>query len=74
MSREQQMALFTKKQMQFMRKAKNKADRDYQIMLWAGFLTGMRLANSITRQEYDAYYKDLQDLSAELDAMQEIMP
>lgn len=71
MSREQQLKRFADNQTLFLRKAKDKNARDYQMTLWAGFLTGMLLTNAITHQEYNAYYEDLQKLSKELDAAQE---
>ncbi len=71
MSRKQQLERFAAKQMEFLRGAEDKNARDYQMMLWAGFLSGLRLTNAITHQEYDDYYKDLQDLSEQLDAEQE---
>lgn len=51
-----------------MQNTKDKAERDYHLMLWAGFLTGLRLTNAITKEEYDQYYDDLRKLSKELDA------
>lgn len=68
MSRKQQLERFAAKQMDFLREAKDKNARDYQMMLWAGFLSGLRLTNAITQQEYNAYYKSLQDLSEQFDA------
>lgn len=66
MTREKQLKILAGKQMRLMREAENKAQREYQMMLWAGFLAGLRLANAISRQEYDRYYNDLQELSERL--------
>lgn len=71
MTRVNQLELFASNQIKFLREAKDKKTRDYQMMLWAGFLSGLRLTNAITQGEYKAYYKDLQDLSKKLDAEQE---
>ena len=68
MSRKKQLKNIARKQAELMQNTKDKAERDYHLMLWAGFLTGLRLTNAITKEEYDQYYDDLRKLSKELDA------
>lgn len=67
-TRKQQIRTLTDNQIRMMTETKNSRDRDYQLMLWGGFLTGLRLTNAITYQEYDAYYKELQFLAEKLRA------
>ena len=62
-TRKQQIRTLADNQIRMMTETKNSRDRDYQLMLWGGFLTGLRLTNAITYQEYDAYYKELQFLA-----------
>ena len=67
-TRKQQIRTLADNQIRMMTETKNSRDRDYQLMLWGGFLTGLRLTNAITYQEYDAYYKELQVLAEKLRA------
>lgn len=67
-TRKQQIRTFAENQIRMMTESKSDSDRDYQLMLWGGFLTGLRLTNAITYQEYDAYYKELQFLAEKLRA------
>lgn len=65
-TRKQQIRMFADNQIRMMTESKSSRDRDYQLMLWGGFLTGLRLTNAITYQEYVAYYKELQFLAEKL--------
>lgn len=51
-----------------MQRTKDKTERDYHLMMWAGFLTGLRLTNAITQEEYNHYYEELRKLSVKLNA------
>lgn len=66
--RNRQLQMMARKQMKLMREMKTQRDRDYQLMLWCGFLTGLRMTNAITKEEYDRYYQVLQELAEKLDA------
>lgn len=63
-----QIQALAKRQMMLMREMTTQKDRDYQMMLWCGFLTGLRLTNAITHEEYNHYYTDLQELANKLDS------
>ena len=58
-TRKQQIRTFADNQIRMMTESKSSRD-------WGGFLTGLRLTNAITYQEYDAYYKELQCLAEKL--------
>lgn len=62
-----QIQALAKRQMKLMREITAQKDRDYQMMLWCGFLTGLRLTNAITHEEYNHYYTELQELADKLD-------
>lgn len=57
-----------RKQVKLMQRTKDKTERDYHLMMWAGFLTGLRLTNAITQEEYNHYYEELRKLSVKLNA------
>lgn len=63
-----QLQRMARKQMKLMQEMKTQREREYQLMLWCGFLTGLRLTNAITKEEYDRYYRDLQEMAEKLDA------
>ncbi len=62
-----QIQALAKRQMKLMKEITAQKDRDYQMMLWCGFLTGLRLTNAITHEEYNRYYTDLQELANKMD-------
>lgn len=64
-----QIQALAKRQMKLMRETTTQKDRDYQMMLWCGFLTGLKLTNAITRKEYDRYFTELQELAKKMDEM-----
>lgn len=66
METKKQLKVMAKKQMKLMKEMQTERDREYQMMLWCGFLTGMRLTNAITHEEYDHYYRELQELAYKL--------
>lgn len=63
-----QLQRMARKQMKLMQEMKTQKERDYQLMLWCGFLTGLRLTNAITQEEYSRYYRDLQEMADKLGA------
>ncbi len=63
-----QLQRMARNQMKLMQETKTQRERDYQLMLWCGFLTGLRLTNAITQEEYDRYYRDLQEMAEKLGA------
>ena len=68
MLRKRQLEKILQKQVAVIQEAENKSERDYGLMLCAGFLSGLLLTNAITRQEYNEYYDYLRELSNEIDA------
>lgn len=63
-----QLQRMARKQMELMQEMKTQRERDYQMMLWCGFLTGLRLTNAITYEEYNRYYRELQEMAEKLGA------
>ena len=63
-----QLQRMARKQMKLMQEMRTQREREYQLMLWCGFLTGLRLTNAITKEEYDRYYRDLQEMAEKMDA------
>lgn len=49
-----QIQALAKRQMKLMRETTTQKDRDYQMMLWCGFLTGLKLTNAITAKNTTA--------------------
>ena len=66
--KDRQLQRMARKQMKLMQEMKSQREREYQLMLWCGFLTGLRLTNAITKEEYDRYYRDLQEMAEKMDA------
>ena len=66
--KDRQLQRMARKQMKLMQEMKTQREREYQLMLWCGFLTGLRLTNAITKEEYDRYYRDLQERAEKMDA------
>lgn len=66
--KDKQLQRMARKQMKLMQEMKTQREREYQLMLWCGFLTGLRLTNAITKEEYDRYYRDLQEMAEKMDA------
>ncbi len=66
--KDRQLQRMARKQMKLMQEMKTQREREYQLMLWCGFLTGLRLTNAITKEEYDRYYRDLQEMAEKMDA------
>ena len=66
--KDRQLQRMARKQMKLMQEMKTQGEREYQLMLWCGFLTGLRLTNAITKEEYDRYYRDLQEMAEKMDA------
>ena len=66
--KDRQLQRMARKQMKLMQEMKTQREREYHLMLWGGFLTGLRLTNAITKEEYDRYYRDLQEMAEKMDA------
>ena len=66
--KDRQLQRMARKQMKLIQEMKTQREREYQLMLWCGFLTGLRLTNAITKEEYDRYYRDLQEMAEKMDA------
>lgn len=66
--KDRQLQRMARKQMKLMQEMKTQREREYQLMLWCGFLTGLRLTNAISKEEYDRYYRDLQEMAEKMDA------
>ena len=66
--KDRQLQRMARKQMKLMQEMKTQREREYQLMLWCGFLTGLRLTNAITKEEYDRYYRDLQEMAEKMEA------
>lgn len=41
--------------------ADSRKDRDYTVMMWMGYLNGLRMARVVSRTEYDALYQEMKD-------------
>ena len=66
--KDRQLQRMARKQMKLMQEMKTQREREYQLMLWCGFLTGLQLTNAISKEEYDRYYRDLQEMAEKMDA------
>lgn len=66
--KDRQLQRMARKQMKLMQEMKTQREQEYQLMLWCGFLTGLRLTNAISKEEYDRYYRDLQEMAEKMDA------
>ena len=66
--KDRQLQRMARKQMKLMQEMKTQREREYQLTLWCGFLTGLRLTNAITKEESDRYYRDLQEMAEKMDA------
>ena len=66
-SREKQMRKFAKCVVKEIRAETDRDEREHFLAVWIGFLTGMRMTNAITKEEYDYYYQKLRDIVTELE-------
>ena len=67
MSKEKQLRVWIEKQKRFVDQAKDQNERDYIIMMWVGFLNGMRMTNAITFAEYGALYDEAKKYAERFD-------
>lgn len=54
-----QIRSWIQKQKQLINETQEEKSRDYIVMMWLGYLNGLRLTNAITYQEYKELYDEL---------------
>lgn len=67
-SKEQQLRAFVQRQKRLIAEAPEQKDRDYIVMMWLGYLNGLRLTNAITYAEYRELYDEIQQYIAGMEA------
>lgn len=60
----EQIRKWIQKQKQIINETPEEKDRDYIVMMWLGYLNGLRLTNAITYQEYRELYGELNRYAA----------
>lgn len=65
--REKQLNAWLNKNRRLVEETGDEKERDYIIFMWAGFLSGLRMTNTINQMEYNAYYEELKSLVDELE-------
>lgn len=65
---DRQLSLWMQKQRNLVRQARTPEERDYILLMWQGFLSGLRLTNAISYQQYLLYYRELQEYCKEVAA------
>lgn len=68
MDKQKQIRGFVQKQKSLINEADTERDRGYLAAVWIGFLNGLRLTNSITCQEYQDLYNEMQQYIAGIEA------
>ena len=68
MQKEQQLRVWIQKQKCLISEATEQKDRDYIAMMWQGFLTGLRLTNAITWQEYQELSREIAEYAEGFEA------
>lgn len=63
-TKDKQIRIWVQKQKKLANEAPDQKSRDYIIMMWLGYLNGLRLTNAITYTEYSSLYSELQDYAA----------
>lgn len=69
--REKQLNAWLNKNRRLVEETGDEKERDYIVLMWAGFLAGLRMTNTINQMEYNAYYEDLKSLVDELESQRE---
>lgn len=67
-TKQKQIRIWVQKQKRLISEAPDQQTRDYIIMMWMGYLNGLRLTNAITYAEYKALYSELQEYAAGVEA------
>lgn len=66
-AKERQLKVWFNKNRLLIEASRTAKEKDYIISMWMGFLSGLRMAGTITRKEYKAYYSKLKNLAGELE-------
>lgn len=65
---DRQLSQWTQKQKGLVKHARTPEERDYILLMWQGFLSGLRLTNAINYQQYLTHYRELKDFCREVAA------
>lgn len=68
MEKQKQIRIFVRKQKQMIRKENSKEKRDYLIMMWQGYLTGLQLTNAIDYKEYRELFDEIKKFAEDIGA------
>jgi hypothetical protein len=63
-TKDRQIRIWVRKQKQLAKEAPDRQTRDYILMMWLGYLNGLRLTNVITYTEYRSLYRELKEYAA----------
>ena len=65
---QKQIRIFVRKQKREIWKESRKEQRDYLIMMWQGYLTGLHLTNAIDQEEYMELLDEIKKFAADIGA------
>lgn len=63
MDKKKQLQSFLQKTKQAIIEAEEQKDKEYLLMLWGGFLNGMKLSGYISREDYQKMFTELEEFS-----------
>lgn len=67
-TKDKQIRIWVQKQKKLVNEAPDQQTRDYIVMMWLGYLNGLRLTNAVTYAEYKALYSELQEYATGIEA------
>lgn len=68
MEKQKQIRIFVRKQKQRIWKENSKEKRDYLIMMWQGYITGLRMTNAIDYKEYRELFDEIKKFAEDIGA------
>lgn len=63
MEKETMLRKWIQKHKTLINEATDKTQRDYLVMMWVGYLNGLRVSNAISWDEYKNLYKEIQEFA-----------
>ena len=63
MEKEVMLRKWIQKHKALINEAPDKTQRDYLVMMWVGFLNGLRVSNAISWNDYNSLYKEIQEFA-----------
>ena len=68
MEKEVMLRKWIQKHKALINEAPDKIQRDYLVMMWVGFLNGLRVSNAISWNDYNSLYKEIQEFAEGVEA------